>query len=130
MVSIYSYLMSGCYSSFEVVSSTTGRQIWRTIAASMSIEVMKREPGGSRMYTRGEVLDIPAREITSAQRNIDDVQVRRLVKSVDVKFNPLPGKTLSEARIAVKAAYGFLSEFAGSSDGISVVKDEIFEAYA
>lgn len=35
-----------------------------------------------------DVLDIPARDVTSASRNFDDVQVKRFVRSVPVQMKP------------------------------------------
>lgn len=79
------------------------------------------------MPPSSEVLDVTAREITSAQGIVYDVQMKPLVRSVPVTFKSGPRKTLEEAHTAVNAAYGSSSRFPGLSDDIPVVEDEDVE---
>lgn len=41
-------------------------------------------------YSNGKVLHIPSREVTSARRNVDDIQAKRFIRSVPVKFKAGP----------------------------------------
>lgn len=60
-----------------------------------------------------KILDIPAREVTSAKKYADDVQVKRFVRSVSVEVSPGPRRTFEEAHIALSAVYDFSSGFLG-----------------
>lgn len=73
------------------------------------------------------MLGAPAREVASTKRDVDDVQAKRFVRSVPVKRNSGPRKTLEEALTAVIAAYCSVSGFSGSSNDVPIVEDEIFE---
>lgn len=53
-----------------------------------------------------EVLDIPASEVRSAKKHMDDDEVERIVKSVHLKFKTAPQKTLEYACVALNAVYG------------------------
>lgn len=72
-----------------------------------------------------EVLDAPANELSFARTIVYDVQVNPIVRSVPVKFNPWPRKTVEEARTAVNPAHGSSSSFLGSSDDVPGVEDLI-----
>lgn len=74
--------------------------------------MMERVSGGSCIRNPCvEGPDIPAREVTSAERTVDIVQVKRFVRSILVKLKPGPQKTAEEARTAVNAVYRSLSVF-------------------
>lgn len=65
--------------------------------------------------------------MTSKKKNADNMQVKRLVKTVHVKYGPGPRNTIEEAGIAVGAVHGFLSDFLRLTDEDSVVDDECVE---
>lgn len=73
----------------------------------------------------GKVLDIPASEVTSYERDVKGVQVKHFVRSVLVRFKPGPRKTIEKAFPAVNAGYGFSSAFPGLSDDVCVLEDEV-----
>lgn len=68
---------------------------------------------GCFLYTNlsGEVLDIPAPEVTFAKRNVDDVQVKRFFRSLPVKFKAGPQNTFEPACVAVNTVHDFSSSF-------------------
>lgn len=74
----------------------------------------------SYTHSSGKLLDISAHDEISAKRNVDDVQVKRLVRSVSVRFKARPRKA-----VAVRAAYYSLSGFPGPSEDIPAVENEI-----
>lgn len=77
------------------------------------------------MPSSGEVLDGPVREVAFSITSVNDVQVKRFIRSEPVNFKHGPRKTLEEARTAVNVAYGSSSGFPVSSDDVPIVEDEI-----
>lgn len=81
----------------------------------------------SYTYPSGEVLTIPAGELTFVKRNADDGQMIRMDRAVSVNFKPEPQKTLEDALAAVSAVYGPLPSFPDQSDAVPIGEDEIDE---
>lgn len=126
VVCTHLFLVSGCPLFLKVVDSTTGRHIWLTDGAFRWIVKMKRVSGSSRVHPRVvKVWDIPVRQVASAKRHGDNVQVKRFARFVPVKSKRWSRKTCEEARTAVNAAYGSTSGFPYSSVVVHVVADEI-----
>lgn len=76
------------------------------------------------------VLDVPAREATSAQQNVHDVQVKRIARFVPVKFEPDSRYILEGTRSEVSVAHDSSTGFAGSTGDSSIVNDEIVKEVA
>lgn len=66
------------------------------------------------------MLGARAREMTSAKKNSNDVQVRHFVKAVPVQFKPVLRKTHEEVRVAVSKVYGLSSGLPDLSDDVSI----------
>lgn len=76
------------------------------------------------------MLHIPAREVTLAKRKVYDVQMKRFIRAVLVKFKSEPRSTLEERRVAMYAVSASLSGFPDWSEQVPIVEDEIFEEEA
>lgn len=73
------------------------------------------------------MIDIPAREVTSAKRIVDYVQVKPFVRTVPVQYKTAPRNTLEEARNAVSTVCDSSPGLRGPSDTVPVVDDEIIK---
>lgn len=73
------------------------------------------------------MLDIPSREGTSAKRSVDIVQVKRILRSIPVKFKPGTRKSFEKASVVVNADYDSSTVFRDLSHDIRVDEDEIIE---
>lgn len=67
--------------------------------------------------------------MTFAKRHIDEVQVKRFVRSAPDECNTGSRKTLKETSAAVSAIYESLSCFSGPSNDGSVVENGIVEEH-
>lgn len=78
-------------------------------------------------HSSRKVLDVPAREFSSTERNANDMQVKRSARAVPVEFKPGPQNTLEETCTAVRALYGRFSGFPDRSGDVTIVEDGIIK---
>lgn len=92
---------------------------------SLEVDWVDRACIGCFRYTNssGIVINIPAREVAPAKRNVDDVQMKRFVRVVSVKFKLGPRKTLEDACVAVSAVHSSSSGFPDLSQDVPIVED-------
>lgn len=77
-----------------------------------------------------DLLDIPARLVTSKKRAVSDIQVKRPVWFVPVKFKPVPRKAHAEALHAVRSVHSSLAGFPDLSDDMLTSENGIFKGNA
>lgn len=65
--------------------------------------------------------------VAYAKTNVHDIQMKRFVRSVFVKYKSGPQKTLEEKLTTVNAVYGSSLGLPGSLDNVLVLKDKIVE---
>lgn len=63
--------------------------------------------------------------MASAKRTADDVDVKRFVRALPVKFRPGPRKTHEVVHVEVSAVYSSSSGFPGPADNIPTVEYKI-----
>lgn len=73
------------------------------------------------------MLDIQACKVSSSERSAGDLQAKRFVRAVTLKFKPEPRQTLEEARVVGSAVNGFSSGLPDPSDDVLIVEEEIVE---
>lgn len=72
-------------------------------------------------------MDIPVWVVTSAKRSVEDIQVKRWVQDVPVKYKPGPWKTLKETYAAVRGVIGSSEDLQDPTDDVPAVEDAIIE---
>lgn len=84
---------------------------------------------GWLLYIRSSrnVLDIPAGKVTSRERKVSDVQMRKWVGVVPVRFNPDQKKTHEDAARDVSSVFGSSVDFLDPANDMPVSEDGIFE---
>lgn len=76
--------------------------------------------------SRGNVLDIPVQEVRTA-KTVNDVQVKKWVGVVSVKFKPGRRKVLKEAANDLSSVLDSLADFPDPAADVPIVKDEIIK---
>lgn len=75
----------------------------------------------------GDVLGIPAREITTPERTVSGVQVKMCVRVVSVMFKSGHQKKLADAADAVSSGVDLFSDFPDPASDILIVEYVIIE---
>lgn len=79
--------------------------------------------------SRGDVLDIFAREITTGKRTANDVQVENYGKVVSFFFKLEHRRTLAKAFDAVTSVNDPPADFTNAASDNRIVENEIFEQH-
>lgn len=76
---------------------------------------------------RDTLTTLQSREVFSAKKNAEHIQVKRCVRAVPIRFRFEPRKPFEEAFRFVRAFLGSSADFQDSSDDLSIVDVEVDE---